>query len=156
MNIKSQIQSDQSQWEAGEGLPANNKLAQATYAPAAQTQLLLPEHNRPFLFHVLLRCPDCAPRTDGGACSLVVCGQLTSQLVLAHLSLLLQAFKVLHPRSLEDQDYGSKCRERCSKMNGGQSGMCRDNRGNNVDRRRNESKPHDWRLLQHTHCNYFL
>lgn len=39
-----------------------------------------------------------------GARLLVVCGQLTSQLVLAHLPLLLQAFKVLHPRCLEDQD----------------------------------------------------
>lgn len=66
MNNKRQIQSDQSKLELGEGLPANSKLAQATYAPAAEKQLLLPEHNRPFLFPVLLRCPDCAPRTDGG------------------------------------------------------------------------------------------
>ena len=66
MNNKSQIQSDQSHLELGEGLPANSKLAQATYVPAAEKQLLLPKCNRPFLFPVLLRCPDCAPRTDGG------------------------------------------------------------------------------------------
>lgn len=51
MNNKSQIQSDHTQLELGEGLPASSKLAQAAYAPAVENQLLLPEHehNRPFL-----------------------------------------------------------------------------------------------------------
>lgn len=64
MNTKGQIQFVQSQLEPGEGLPANGKLAQASHALAAGKQLLLPDHNRPFLLPVLLWCPGRAPRTD--------------------------------------------------------------------------------------------
>lgn len=104
MNTVSQLQSDQTQLELGEGLPANSKLAQATYAPVAENQLLLPEHNSPFCSPSCCSAQVVLQGPMVGARLLAVCGQLTSQLVLAHLPLLLQAFKVLHSRSLEDQD----------------------------------------------------
>lgn len=103
VSTEGQIQFGQSQSEPGEGLPANCKLAQAS-------MLLLLENSSLFL---TTTGPSCSPSRCGaravlqglkfGVCLLVVCSQLTSQLLLAHLPLLLQAFKVLHPRNLEDQ-----------------------------------------------------
>lgn len=90
--------------ETGEGLPAHSKPAQAAQAPVAENSSLSLNTTGP------LCCPSCCGAQTVirgptvGAHLLVACGQLTNQLVLAHFPLLLQAFKILHPRSLEDQD----------------------------------------------------
>lgn len=82
-----------------------------------------------------------------GARLLVVCGQMTSHLVLARPPLLLQAFK----GTSSQEAWKIKTREANAGKEAAKRMGDRDNQGNSVDRRGNESKPHDWPFSYNTH-----